>query len=132
RALGHGRAPEQWIGGKRRRAAEAAFEHPPRGREQAALVDTDTPAEHAEIAEDFHERVRRTRHRRGGPVTDFLADRAGIVGVLEEELAVAGEVIRVDAVGRDTRRVDERNDQARALAREDAVELEAAKQRMRD
>src|SRR5207248_10996538 len=57
-------------------------------------------------------------------------DFTGIVGVFEEELAVAGQVIHLDVVGGHTGRVDERDDERRPAAREDRVELEPAEERV--
>ena len=61
-----------------------------------------------------------------------LADRPGLVGILEEELAVARDPVAGDLIGRDARGIDERHHQAGAAPREDAVELGAPGQRLHE
>src|SRR5437773_1414009 len=113
RALHHAGLPEHLVCRHERRCRQALLDALPRGRKQAALIETHAPAEYPEVAEDAGQRVGGARCRRARPLTDLAADLAGIVGVFEEELAVAGEVIHLDAVGGHARRVDERDDERR-------------------
>src|SRR5438552_14584704 len=128
RALHHAGLPEHLVRRHERRCRQVLLDALPRGRKQAALIETHAPAEYPEVAEDAGQRVGGARRRRARPLTDLAADLAGIVGGFEEELAVAGEVIHLDAVGGHARRVDERDDERRPAAREDRVELEPAEE----
>ena len=129
--LDHARPPEELVGG-RQGALHALLERPPGRGEQAALVHTNTGVEDTEVPEDLEQRVYRARRRRPRPVPHLAADHARVVGVLEEELAVAGQRIGVDLVRGDAARVDERDDQTRTPPREDAVELEPSEERVSD
>ncbi len=123
RALHHAGAAEELVGGGDGGADQALFEVAPRRREEPRLVEPDAAAEDAEVAEDGGESLGGPGGGRGGPPPDLLADHARIIGVVEEELAVAGDVVDGDPVG-DAGRVDEGNRDPRPAAGEDAVELD--------
>src|SRR5437773_1794767 len=118
RSLHHTRLAKHLVGRHERRPRQALLDARPRGGEEIALVEADASAEHAELAEDARQRVGGAGSGRPRPFTDLAADLTGVVGVLEEELAVAGDVVDLDPIGGHARRVDERDDQRGPAARE--------------
>jgi hypothetical protein len=131
-ALDHPGSPEELVRRRHVRAAELVVEQPPRRREQSSLVHADTAPEDAEVPQDAHEGVRGAGSGRAGPVLNLAADGPRLVSVLEEELAVAGEMVHGDSFRGHAGGVYERDHQARPMPREDAVELEPAEQRVGD
>src|SRR5262249_55491012 len=100
--------------------------------EEVALVEANAAAQHAEVPQHTGQCVGGTGRRGPRPLADLATDLARVFRVLEEELAVAGQVIDGDLVRGDAGRVDEGDDQRGAAAGEDRIELEAAGQRVRD
>ena len=120
------------VAGPERGPAELLGEPLPRGREDPRLVEGDPLAESAEAAQHLPERLARARRGRARDLTHAGADRPRLLGVVEEELPVAGEPVDRDGVGGNPGRVDERNDQAHPLAREHPVQLETAEEGVGD
>src|SRR5262249_4790029 len=98
RTLDHARLPEHLIRRHQSRAGQPLLDTLPRGREEIALVEPDATPEDAEIAEHAGERVGGAGGRRACPLANLAADLARIIGVFEEELAVACEMVDLDSV----------------------------------
>ena len=132
RTLDHSRGAKRRVGGHDRGPGEQLAQPLPGGREHARLVEADPLAERPEAAQDLAQRFARAGQRLAGDLPHPAADRPRRIGVVEEELAVAGEPVHHDTVGGHAGGVDEGDDEADALAREHPVQLEPTEEGVRD